>query len=154
MGYSRYKDLQDGKKADESDTKSPLGETLDAFVDNTLVAVGTPVFMKRGVLTTTEGLAMGGIVAAKFVGSGTAKMRKREMHASRAAKYGQFCQGLGVGSRLVWKTLDSLNIPARPVKKASDTVLWAGIALSAISSVGYLASAFRRKPQASSENNM
>lgn len=140
----RRRDLQDGKKAEATGTKSPVGEAFDAIADNVVAVAAVPVFRRKDLISAEEAAAMEGIVAAKFVGSGIAKWRHREEHASRPAKVGAFITWIGLGLRVGERVAENAGLKrtAQVLEKTSDMGVRGGIALGGIGSVGYLKTAF------------
>lgn len=141
LGIGGYKDIQDGKIADATGTKSPIGEAADATSDAALIVVGVPVFIEAGLITQTEGAAMFGLVVTKTIGYSAGKLRgQAPPQPSRFGKIGMFGQRAGVGLRLAARVANQNNLEdlAIHVKRASDVTLHAGIALSAIANLGYL----------------
>lgn len=140
----RRRDLKDGKKAEETGTKSPIGEAFDAISDNTIAAATIPVFEKKNLLDAQEAAAMKGIITAKFVGSGVAKWRHREEHASRTAKVGAFVTWIGLGLRVSERIAENAGLKrtAEVIGKTSDAGVRSGVTISGVGSLGYLKTAF------------
>ncbi len=149
LGIGGYKDIQDGKIADATGTKSPIGEAADAVSDAALIVVGVPVFIEAGLLTQTEGVAMLGLVATKTIGYSAGKLGgQAPPQPSRFGKVGMFGQRAGMGLRLAARVAEQNNLEdlAIQIKRASDVTLHAGIALSAIANFGYLAGSVGHNP--------
>ncbi|MEO8105611.1 MAG: CDP-alcohol phosphatidyltransferase family protein [Candidatus Saccharibacteria bacterium] len=149
LGIGGYKDIKDGKVADATGTKSPIGEGADAAADAALIVVGVPVFIESGLITKDEGVAMLGLVATKTIGYGVGKLRgQAPPQPSRFGKIGMFGQRAGVGLRLASRVAEQNNLEdlAGRIKRASDVTLHAGIALSAIANLGYLTKSVGQNP--------
>ncbi len=145
IGYGRYKDIKDGKRAQETGTKSPRGAFLDALVDKVLVAEAVPVMVKQNVISTEQAVGIIGINALNAALNGIAQVRDREPKTNTFGKWYTFGTWAGIGLKLVGKVAE--NICAQDIGKnaklAGDVVLWAGsIGLGALSSVGYAKEAF------------
>lgn len=139
VGWGRWKDVKDGRRSAETGTMSPLGEKLDASIDNVLMAAAIPVLVKRRLLTPAEGLTSGTLVAAKSIATITAKYLRREIHASRAGKYGAFLQWGGIGMLCVSRIAN--NLESESLAETSITtgriLIGGGKALSLVAVAGY-----------------
>lgn len=153
VAYGRWQDTRDGKKADETQTKSPLGEAFDVAADNTLLTAAMPILEARGMLSMADIAMLGGVVALKFIGSGVAKLRGIKIHPPRIAKLGMFGQWSGVTFRIGAQAFKEAHLPelAESTRLLSDVTLYGGIGMAALASVIYLGRGFGRKKKGEEE---
>jgi phosphatidylglycerophosphate synthase len=144
LGYGRLKDLQDGKRAHETGTKSPLGEAIDAVGDGALAVIAAPILEQSGIISTRERKALLGMSAMKFVTAGTAKLTGRELHATRLSKVGAFMHWIGLGAQLVGRVLKDNEQPVsgKVITTTGRHITYAGIALGAHEALGYAKETF------------
>lgn len=154
VAYGRWQDTRDGKKADETQTKSPLGEAFDAAADNTLLTAAMPILEARGMLSMADIAMLGGIVALKFVGSGIAKLRGIKIHPPRIAKLGMFGQWSGVTLRIGAQAFKEghLDALAEGTRMLSNVTLYTGIGMAATAGVIYVGRGLRRKRKSECES--
>ena len=141
LGWGRWKDITDGKVADKTGTKSPVGEAFDATTDKILMGVAIPVLHKKGVITDTEKnvlfaesvVSSAATLLAKFV-------TKREIHPSRIGKNFAFASWAGMGSLCLSHALESHDLLPQTsefLHKFGHVALQAGLVGAGIASVGY-----------------
>ncbi|HEY5668256.1 MAG TPA: hypothetical protein VIR03_03775 [Candidatus Saccharimonadales bacterium] len=151
--YGRWRDMRDGKRADETQTKSPLGEAFDATTDNALLAAAMPILEAKGMLSLTDIAMLGGVVALKFVGAGLAKVRGVKIHPPRIAKLGMFGQWSGVTLRIGAQAFKEghLDALAEGTRILSDATLYAGIGAAGMAGAIYAGRSVRRKRKGDDE---
>jgi len=140
IGWGRWKDIQDGKRAAETDTKSPLGEALDAGTDTLLMATALPILVKKGTLSRSESSIMLGIIIGKSLATITAKRLGREIHATRAGKVSTFLQWGGIGMScvsLVAKNMEE-DTAKQATTRAARLINRFGMTLGLVSAAGYI----------------
>ena len=139
--WGRMKDLKDGRVADATGTKSPKGEGLDAISDNVIGIAATGIFWKKGIISDGQAVWMAGTVGLKFVGSGLAKARGVEEHASRIGKIGTAIAGSGFGLKEMAVILADAALPrtAAVVDNLGNKALSAGLTMNTAAGLGYLA---------------
>jgi len=144
--WARNKDLKDGKIAEATGTKGPVGEVADVVTDNILAVMAVPALRYRKIISTEQAVAIGGIVGLKFFGSGITRARGREEHASRIAKVGAALEWGGLIGLTAKRIAEEWHMPkaAEKIGAISDPVLNVGITLGLAGSAGYLRTAFRR----------
>lgn len=147
IAYGRWKDIRDGQRAAETETKQPLGETFDAVSDSLLLATALPVFERQDIISKAEQRAITYLTIAKMVAAGTAKLTGRELHAERINKLSMFFMWGGLGTHLLAKNIEKYyNQPnGQAVDKAGKAMTYLGIGLGAAGMLGYLRGAFATK---------
>lgn len=140
IAYGRYKDIRDGKRADQTGTKSPKGEMVDASIDKLLIGAAIPVFIHENVITIPEAIALGIQHSSAAALTGLAKARGREIHPSQAGKLSTFAEwlasGLGIGRRIAEKY--HFESTARIIDMAEMAAMTTGLALGAVATYGYV----------------
>lgn len=144
LGYGRLKDLQDGKRAHETGTKSPLGEAIDAVGDGVLATIAAPVLNEAGIISDREKHAFLGMAAVKLVTASAAKATGRELHATRLSKIGAFTQWLGLGTQLLGRIAKEHEHPAAGLVLTTGgrQMTYAGLAMGMHETVGYVRETF------------
>lgn len=143
VGMGRVKDLQDGKDADRTGTKSPKGKLIDASLDAALVVVASAVLKRREIVPEEDANAMIDVTAQKGVANGVARLRGIDPEISRAGKYAMFGVWGGIGLRMVERTAYNFgkeNLSDK-VGNAANVVTRIGLGLSRRSTAGYMKAA-------------
>lgn len=144
LGYGRYKDLEDGRLAEATGTKSPDGERNDALVDKLIMGRVLPVLKRKRVITKNQfiGLALQHGTAAAL--TGVAKARGNEMHARRSGKLSTGIEWGGIGLGVVAQGLSSAGFErtAEKLEGGRDALIGIGLALGAVSLLGYAKDAY------------
>lgn len=89
-------DWIDGKVAARTETKSPLGETLDASLDKAKMLGALVVLGVTEVVPVLPLVIVGTQNLANTVFTGIAKARHREVHAEMSNKLTPWVQGIGL----------------------------------------------------------
>lgn len=107
IGLGRSMDFIDGMIADKTQTKSPLGEAVDATSDKLGVAILFPVLYRNNLVSKTK---LNTVLAQNVLNTGftlKAKKSNKEIHASKYGKLATASQWIFIGSSLMEKiTLD------------------------------------------------
>jgi phosphatidylglycerophosphate synthase len=97
----RLADILDGIVADATQTKSPLGEALDASLDKLLIVLALYVLLHDHLLPLPVGIGMA-VHAVYSIGvSSVARAWNVDLHPSRAGKLGALFEWLSVGLYLL-----------------------------------------------------
>lgn len=149
LGWGRMKDLQDGKIADATKTKSPLGAAFDALVDGALLARAVPVLEKKGILSSTESTAVLSTLAVKAAATTIGTATGKRMNASRTGKTAGFLIWTGIGSRLVGAIArdHSRDRLSKPLTSLGNVLLITGVGAAGLAGLDYA-----RQAIATSEN--
>lgn len=139
VGYGRWKDIRDGQRAEETGTKSPKGEALDAATDKVLIAAAGYVAIKDKLLPSghTESFIAENVATMALIG--IAKARRRETHTNLPGKlktFGEwFVLGAGVfkkiGQRFGFRRMEAV------FDKTEKASYAATMGLVALSLAGY-----------------
>ncbi len=101
VGIGRWQDIRDGKKAEETGTKSPTGEAVDAAIDKVGLAAALASNFVSKAVPTAEMAAHG---AQQLIGNvlltTIAKVRGNEIHPGFLGKSGTGLLWLSLGSHL------------------------------------------------------
>jgi phosphatidylglycerophosphate synthase len=137
VGYGRYSDIKDGKKADATGTKSPLGESIDAGIDKVLIGFASASSIYTKAISTVEVTSIGVGQVANVVLTGIAKIRNREIHPGHAGKIGTFGLWAGIGSHSLANTLESFGADdlCKGFHKAGSVLTYAGVIVSGAGTV-------------------
>jgi phosphatidylglycerophosphate synthase len=148
IGYGRWKDINDGRVAAATGTKSPKGETIDVTADKILTAAAVATFVKTELLTkpeaafiTAKHLAITGLTAI-------ATARGIRLHPPKEAKFHMFDEWLFLGSRVAKRAAENNDQPQiRAGMRALGTATFLiGAGLGAKTIFGYAHDAFGPKP--------
>ncbi len=83
----RVLDIVDGMVAEETGTKSPVGEAVDASIDKLEIAAALPVLVITNILLPWQAVLIALIHLTNAVLSIMAKAQHKIMHTSRTGKY-------------------------------------------------------------------
>jgi phosphatidylglycerophosphate synthase len=86
VGVGRFLDILDGAAANRSETKSPMGEALDATLDKITAAVAIPVLLKNDMLPKKFAAFAGVQNLANVALTAIAKKKGNEIHSGKAGK--------------------------------------------------------------------
>lgn len=106
LGVGRGYDMKDGKIADETGTKGPIGEAFDAWTDNALLLHSAAVLHARDIVSDREITAFKTIVASKFVVTGLGKALDKQIKPNRLSKYFTFTMWTGIGSKVLGAAIE------------------------------------------------
>lgn len=150
MGWGRWKDIQDGRKAEATGTKSPGGEILDAAMDRVVQGAAIPVLHSKGIITDFEAAALAGEGIANAASSITAKyITRREIHPSRVGKVFAFATWSGLGVLSLAHDFERVGVFANTqerLKTLGHGLLKLGLAGGAVAGVGYIMDAATGTP--------
>jgi len=149
----RVRDLQDGKRAEETGTKSPKGEAIDASVD-TALGVFAALVMKRKKLVPAEAAdELIANVGIKIGASLVAKLSGREMHTERMGKYGTALRWADVTTRIGKRAAEHFRHTgiSGKLEKPSAIMTRAGVLMDRQATAGYVRDALTPKQKRSAE---
>ena len=137
IGYGRYKDIKDGKKADETGTKSPLGESIDAGVDKVLIGLAAITAVSSKTINLGEVAITSAGQTANVALTGIAKIRNREIHPGIGGKVGTFGLWAGLGSHFLADTVSSFGSEqlASNLHKTGTILTYAGVLTSGLGTI-------------------
>jgi phosphatidylglycerophosphate synthase len=149
VGAGRAFDLWDGRRAEATGTKSPKGEAADATTDTVLMGVGAVVLTKVGIISETEGKALGALHGIKSIINVPAKLMHREPHPTASAKIGAFGQWVGIGLRTLSRAAEEHDRPelASGLNMAGTLSLRTGMALGAVGVGEYTINLLSDRPE-------
>jgi len=142
--YGRLKDLKDGKRSDETGTKSPKGEGVDAGIDKALMAMILPVLYEKGIVNEYELAALIAQHGGSAILTGIAKINDKEMHPSKPGKISTGLEWGAIGIGVVGKGFKKLgfSMTADIFETVEKITMTAGLGLGAVATVGYARDAF------------
>jgi len=97
IGIGRVIDIFDGIVADKTQTKSPLGEALDATVDKVAMAGIVFVFAKKNIISKRTAWHIATQNLANVAVTGAARALDIDIHPSAAGKQTMLLQGMTLG---------------------------------------------------------
>lgn len=109
LGFGRWQDLRDGKKAEETGTKSPMGEAVDASVDKAGIAAAVAANFKSHAIPTTEMVAHGAQQSGNAILTFIAKAKGNEIHPGLLGKLGTGGIWVSTGTHLVASAVGELG---------------------------------------------
>jgi phosphatidylglycerophosphate synthase len=151
VGYGRYKDITDGKRAHETGTKSPKGEAIDAGIDKVLTAGAIAVAVTTEAVPIPQLSIIGIQQGANIVLAGIAKKRGRDIHPGRGGKLGMFGIWLGLGSNFIGNLLKNSGFDyAGDIMNTIGTICtYTGVGVGSVSTFKeYVPAALGRKKSA------
>lgn len=139
IAVGRVLDIVDGIVAEETGTKSPLGEALDATVDKLELAVALPLLVVVSILAPWQAISLASLhlvnaacaVMAKFVG--------KTLHTSRLGKYAISLQWIAI----FMLGILSVNEGSRLFYFLANVTFISSLGLGVYGSLGYLRSITR-----------
>ncbi len=142
VGIGRMRDLRDGRRADQTGTKGPKGEALDAGLDTALMLMAIPILKRADILSTSEAAILVGLHTTKSVFSLKAKVDRNEPHPSWTGKIGAFKQWTGIGLRGLAKAarnsrIEAVSSQADKLQNIGTVSLYGGFLLGLHSLRGY-----------------
>ncbi len=139
ISVGRGADLGDGRVAEKTQTKGPIGEALDVVIDKTEMAAVLPVFVHKNILPQPAAGVIAAQNAANTAFSAIAKRRGITLHPSREGKmatFGQWTTGALYGSAFLARENEMSGL-ARGLEVAGHISLAATAALGAKAILGY-----------------
>ncbi len=97
IGIGRAIDVIDGIVADRTETKSPIGEAVDATIDKLAMAGIVAVFAKKNIISKRTAWHIITQNAANVAITGVARALDIDIHASAAGKQAMLLQGMTLG---------------------------------------------------------
>lgn len=147
VGQGRLKDVLDGLAAEITETKSPLGEAVDATLDKVAVAAAIPVLAKKDIISKKFAVGVLAQNGANTVLTAIAKKRGREIHADESGKLSTGFLWGAIGCKGLAKAAREYNRPV--VATGLDILGHATTAIYAVlgakATAGYFKDAFAEK---------
>jgi phosphatidylglycerophosphate synthase len=145
IGAGRYADIVDGKVADKTGTKSPIGEGVDAVIDKIELGAALPVLLSKEIITKTAFGSILGLNLANAGVSAVAKHRKTEIHPSKAGKLATFGQWMAIGFYMLSTVSRNHHADtlAQRFETAGNISLVVATGLGIVALVGYTKDAFK-----------
>jgi phosphatidylglycerophosphate synthase len=148
--YGRWKDIKDGRRAEETETKSPLGEIVDITADKALTGAAVAVMIEQDIITKQEA----GVLLAKNLAntglSAIGKKRKREMHASFIGKVETAAEWVFMGTAVIEHLSEQANAPEwlqDGLGKTRDGTFKVMSTMALATTIGYARDALGSGPQ-------
>lgn len=141
----RYKDTRDGKVADETGTKSPLGAMIDPLVDRAVMVAAVPVMVGRGIMSGRQVAALAAQEAAIAAPFALGKGRGMEMHSRPLGQISGVFKWGSMIAKCAGKAAEEQgfnNIGSR-LQRFGDKSVNIGIGIGAIAAIDYTVTALR-----------
>ncbi len=149
LAIGRAADTLDGFLADKTSTKSPLGESLDAFVDSAETITFLPLMIKKDYLPLRTGIIYG---IHKAINAGATAIAKRdglELHTSWAGKRAEASRNFTVCFYGLSKLIENTKIDNKPLQKTlrfgAKSMEYTSIALGSLASAQYVLDVINQK---------
>lgn len=148
MVGGRYYDRRDGKKAEETGTKSRLGEAFDAIVDKIGTVAMCYADYKRGLVSKNRLIIIGVQQGANVLATGVAKARGIDIHSNLANKVSMWPLAGILTMPVAGKAVEELShgrVSTKAFDRMTEGLYVSYLATGAVATAQLVTTAFSRK---------